>query len=205
MSRYRPNSRRRKNKRKRKLTPLEKQEIVTLREMGHTYKEIATRTQFSYATVEYTCTKSKMDPDVVKKARADALERAARETMERATLALAAITPDSVRHDMIEVKDDAGKLVAVKHFGQSALQNATTFGILADKAVKFSDRASELRGGTQAPLTPTNIQQLLGNLGERVRRISQTTTIDFGLDELEARIDTLKQQATDADFEELEE
>lgn len=204
MSRYRPKSRRNKKKANHKLTPLQKQEIITLREMGYTYKAICEKTMIGYGTVEYTCTKAKFDPEVVKKARAEAMERAARVTMEKATQALEAITPDSLRHDVVVHKNEDGSIKEVKHFGQSALQNATTFGILADKATKFADRADQLHGLTPSPLSPANLGQLVENLGERVRKITQTTEIEFGdLSELEKRIEALKAEATDADFEEL--
>lgn len=201
MSGTKPKSRRRKNKKWRRLTPLEKQEIITLREMGHTYKDIAQKTLFGYSTVEWICKKSEQDPEIVKRARADAMARAATETMERAAMALNAITPDSLRHDVVEERDAAGSLVAVRHFGQSALQNATTYGILADKAMKMQDRAEELSGGARRDLTPDGVRNLLENLGERVKRIS-CINVDIDTSGLQDRINDLQKMAVDAEWEE---
>lgn len=196
MSRRRPRSRREKRKRKRNLTPIQRNEIVVLREMGFKFREIAEKTQLGYSTCYDVYHKAANDAAVIRKARGEALIRAARETESVAKRALDAITPDSLRTDRIEVHDDAGNLVDVRHRGPSPLQLATTYGILVDKATKLEDRGEILMEGGRPALTPDAMLGLLSKLGERIGKLK-----GFGIevDLVEGRLSRLSEEV-EADY-----
>lgn len=205
MSSSRPKSRRPKNKRHRRIPPLTRENAIMLREMGHTLKDICNKTQLSYGTVRDIINKKDDDPDMVKRARARALEAAANAAGEKASMALESITPDSLKHDRIEIRDAEGNLREVKHSGPTAMQNATTYGILTDKAIKLQDRAAEMRGERRVELSPDSIGELIGSLLGRIENI-ENLNINIGSDlsPLKDKLADLQDKAVDAQFEEVD-
>ena len=194
MSKTRPRSRRSKKKLWRKLTPLQKNEILVLREMGHTYKEICSATQHSYGTVQSTCLKAKNDPAEIQRVRGEAMLRAAQDTFGIAFKARDAIKPEDLVQERIPITDDDGNVTNILLRGPTPLQNATTYGILLDKAMKLEDRAGELTEGTGPRLDPSQIGALVAGLSGRLQNIQ----LNFGVDtsELQDRMEKIQADFT---------
>jgi hypothetical protein len=208
MSKARHKSRRPKTKRNRRIPTHQKELVVQLREMGHTYNEIANKAKLGYGTVENICTKwAPANPDNVKKARAEAMEQLAAVANEKAKMALDHITPDSLTHDRIVHTDDEGNITGVSHSGPTAMQIATASGILIDKSQKLQDRAAIMRGETPASLGPGTLTALLESIKGKVTRLSQynadidTGAIQAHIIELEDRADAVY---ADADYQEVQ-
>jgi hypothetical protein len=137
------------------------------------------------------------------------MEALAERVSEKALLAIESMTPDSMTHDRIETKDAQGNVVAVQHSGPTGPQLAVMAGILVDKQIILTDKASQLRGEGPELLNPTDFAALMASIAERVTRLSEVKAdIDTGA--ITARIIELKEQIQDdqsieADFEVLEE
>ena len=205
MSKDRPKSRRRKNRRRRKLTPIQKNDILVLKEMGHTYPEICEKTQLSYGTVAYTCQHSGNDPAEIKRIRGEALVRAAKDTFAQGLLAREAITPESLKQERIEFRDRHGNLSNVKLIGSSPLQNATIFGIMMDQAAKMAARGEDLIDSGQAPLDPTKLKGLISGLAGRISKLRIEGLEVEMVDGLQDRLSNLQDQAVNAEYVELQE
>ena len=172
----------------RKIHPSIKETCLQLRAMGHTYNEIAKKTTLGFGTVEYICTKwADAQPEVVKRARARAMEELAARVNEKAVMALNQITPDSLTHDRIEHFDDSGKLVGVSHSGPTGQQIAVAAGILLDKAKVLEDKAAILRGESPTALSPDSFGALLNSINGRVSRLTQLNA-NIDLSGITARI-----------------
>ena len=172
MVKYKTKSRRPKNRHHKKITISEKENALKLRAMGFTRNKTAEKTNLSYSTVEMIERKAKDDPELVKRARAQAMLEMAGQVNEKVQTALDQITPDSLRHDRVEVHNADGKLVEVKHSGPNGAQIATAAGILIDKADKLQENADKLLGGESGALTPDNITSLLDSVKGRISQRS---------------------------------
>lgn len=199
MSKHRPRTRRRKNQRKRNLTPIQRNEVLVLREMGMTYPAICTKTQLSYGTVTDVCRKSQSDPAELQKIRGEALLRAAKDTFTKGLAARDAITPEDLVQERINVRDNDGNLVDIRLRGPSPLQNATTFGIFMDQASKMQTRGDVLMTGGKPPLDPEHLLNLMGSLAGRISALR----IEVDVDGLGERLDGLVQGITNAEFTEV--
>jgi hypothetical protein len=182
-----------------RMTPEERCEVLVLRHMGFTYPQIADKIGCSSEAANRTVNQwAKKNPDVVGTALAEAKDRMALELLKKGKLAIDYITPDSLTHDRIEVKDEDGNLIAVHHSGPTALQNATAAGILLDKANALRADAIDLRsGGDGTGYSPDSIRELVKSLGGRVERIKKLQ-IEYETDEVDQLL-----KAVEAEFEDI--
>lgn len=174
------------------------------RHMGLTLKVICNKTQLAYNTVRDIIKKADNDPEMLQRARARALEEAAMQVNEVAMGVLQHITPDSLTHDRIVIKDENGKVIEVKHSGPTGQSNAITFGVLTDKAHKMQERAEELRGGGHVKLSPDTLSALLDGLSTRIGNI-ETLNVNIDLGGLKDRVSTLQSNIVEADYTEVDE
>ena len=202
-------SRRPKTQQKRPILNSVKETAVQLRAMGHTYNEIADKTNISYQSVENILKKwAPNNPERVKKARAKALEELAGELTAKAREALDHITPDSMTHDRVVRRNEAGEIIAVQHSGPNGLQLTTQAGILIDKAMSVQDKAAQLRGENTGTLGPSDFAQLIETINGRINRLTDLK-VDFDAGKLQAQVIELADRAQlnesiPADFEVLE-
>lgn len=188
MSHTRYKSRRPKNKARHKIKPETKELIIQLKAMGLTYNQIVEKTTIGYATCEYIVTKwAPNNPEVVKIARAKALEELASKVNEKAILALEHITPDSLTHDRIVHKDAEGNVTGVSHSGPTGQQIAITAGVLLDKSAALEQKAAQLRGIDQTTLGPSNVTSLLESIKGRVKRLTEINA-NLDLSQINAKI-----------------
>jgi len=192
MSKARPRTKRRKNKRHHPLSPLQKNEVLVLKEMGHTYPQICTKTHLGYGTVQDIIQKSKLDSAEIQKIRGEALIRAAQETFNKGITARDAISDADLVQERIEVHDAEGNLTDIKLRGPSPLQNATTFGILMDKAAQMRERGENLVDGGRPALDPSHLEGLLGSLGARITKLR----VEVDVDGLQERFDAVQADYT---------
>lgn len=211
MSSRRPKSRRRANKKRKPIPIATREEVVMYREMGLKLREICDRTNLGYGTVEYILKKARDDDDLIKRARAQALEKASSVALEKAMAALEHITPDSLTHDRVVRTDDDGNITSVQHSGPTGQQIAVTAGVLLDQAAKQQDRAAMLRGKGPEQLSPDNVKQLIASIGGRIKRL-QLLDIDIDAESLQARVAQVSSElgmdnesVEVADFEEIHE
>ena len=210
MSKHRHRSRRPKGQKKRRILNSVKEEVIQLKAMGLKYNDICDKTNLGYSTVEHIVTKwAPNNPDRVLKARAAAMEALAERVSEKALLAIESMTPDSMTHDRVEQLDKEGNVVSVQHSGPTGPQLAVMAGILVDKQIILTDKASQLRGEGPELLNPTDFAALMASITERVTRLTEVKA-DFDTGAIQARIIELKEQVQDdqsleADFEVLEE
>ena len=130
---------------KRNLSNREKMDICQWRDVGLTYNEIANKLQCSYQTVERVITKWAPDnPAMVQKARANALVIMAGQVGEKAQMALRALSEDTLVHDRVEVYNDAGKLVDVRHSGATAIQIANVADRMFIRQQEMLEKATDL-------------------------------------------------------------
>ena len=207
--RPRHKSRRPKDKHRKKIPNSTKESVLQLRHMGHTYNQIASKTNLCYQSVEHIITKwAPGNPDRVKKARAKAMEELATRVTDKAIEALDNITKDSMTHDRVEQRDKSGKLIGVQHSGPNAVQLATMYAIMQDKAMGLLDKAAQLRGEGPDTLSPDDFATLLASIESRVTRLSEVKA-DIDTGQIVARVAELKEVVGDqelipADYEVLE-
>ena len=181
------------------LTDAEKMKIIQLRDIGLPQNEIAHEIGCSRQTVIYTlknCAPANVES--VKKARADVLAEYAGKLMAKATEALDHITPESMTHDRIEVFDEKGELIEVKHSGPTGFQNSNIAGQLINQALKMQDKELELRGERveSGPSGIEDVSKLLESIGKRATSLN----IDIKMDELREEV-----KAVEAEFEDVSE
>lgn len=207
MSKYRNKSRRPPGKRHKKIPNWDKEKVIMLRYAGHTLNDIAKKTNFSYQTVEHILRNQDKDPDMVVRARAAAIRLAAGSILEKSMVALEQITPESLTHDRIEVRDEEGNLKAVNHSGPNGAQIATAYGILRDKADKLLNDADELEArDNRQQLAPGQMKDMLTQLSDRIGRL-QAVSADIDLSKLTAKINMLGtsiHEEVDAEYEIVE-
>ncbi len=204
MSKYRPKSRRRKNKAGKQIKPIAREEVLILREMGLTLPEVCNKTLLGYGTVVKIISDAENDSDAIRIARAKALERASGMVMEKAAMAFDHLTPDSLKHDRIEELDDAGNLVRVHHSGATAQQIVTTGSIALDQSIKMQKRAEELRANRTETLTPETVRDLLKDIKGSVVRIKMMD-VEFDASAVEQQLEQanvdLDSEPVEADYE----
>jgi len=184
-----------------KLTDKEKLIIVQKRDMGFDMREIAEDIGCHYQTVRYVRKNwAPANTEAVRAARADLLEEAAGRFLGKSMEALEYITPDSMKHDRIEVKDENGKVIEVRHSGPTGFQNSNIVGHLAAQALKLRDAAAALRGEKveEGPKNIADVGALLDSIGKRAKSLN----IDIQLDDLRDEVEATFEEVEDADSSE---
>jgi len=166
--------------------------------MGFNQREIAEQVGCSYSCVRYTLKNwAPANTEAVRAARADVLEEFAGKLLGKASEALDHITPESMTHDRIEVRDESGALTEVKHSGPTGFQNSNIVGHLAAQALKLRETASDLRGEKKES-GPTNIGDV-GDLLESIGKRAKSLNIDIQLDDLREEVEAEYTDVTDVD------
>jgi DNA-binding transcriptional MerR regulator len=170
------------------LTDKEKLKIIQMRDMGFTLKEITEDIGCNFNTTRHVLkTWAPGNTELVRHARADLLEEFAGKLLGKASQALDYITPESMTHDRVEVRDDEGNLVEVKHSGPTGFQNSNIVGHLTERALKLRESAAALRGEKveEGPKNIADVGALLDSIGKRAKSLN----IDIQLEELREEVE----------------
>ena len=187
---------RRKGKR-RNLNNREKMDICQWRDVGLTYNEIANRIQCSYQTVEYTLTHwAPKNPDRVKQARANALVIMAGQVGEKAQMALDALTPEMLVHDRVEVRNDMGDLVDVRHSGATGIQVANIADRMMAQQQNLMEKAQEIEEDLAGEGNETSTAEGIAALTAEI--LAQAKTLNISVDLGETKV-----VADEADYEDV--
>jgi hypothetical protein len=200
----RPRSSRPKSKFHKRLNNAEKETILALRYSGETIKAIALKTKFSHSTCSDIIAKANRDPEMIIRARAEAARLVGSQLGTKVQMAIDSITPESLQHDRVEVRDAEGNLKEVKHSGANGAQIATAVGILIDKQDKMMQTAEKLdAGGSTKQLGPGQLGDMLASLVERVGKL-QSLNVDLDLDGVQAKIALIAAETPAEEDEQIE-
>jgi len=172
-------------------------DICQWRDVGLTYNEIANRIQCSYQTVEYTLTHwAPKNPDRVKQARANALVIMAGQVGEKAQMALDALTPEMLVHDRVEVRNDMGDLVDVRHSGATGIQVANIADRMMAQQQNLMEKAQEIEEDLAGEGNETSTAEGIAALTAEI--LAQAKTLNISVDLGETKV-----VADEADYEDV--
>lgn len=196
-AKYQPRSTRSDVKKNRNVPNTLREKVIMLRYAGYKWRDICKRTSLSYSTCQDIWRKQDKDPEMVVRARAQAIRESAAELAEKASEALGCLTKDSLTHDRIEVRDKDGNIIDIKHSGPNGAQIATAYGILRDKSDKLLSDADALESMRQnRELAPGRMKEMVAQLSERIGRL-QEVSADLDLSNLTAKIQMIGEAIDD--------
>jgi transposase-like protein len=146
-----------------RLTPTDKEWIwQTYNVMGKNKSATAKKCGFAYPTIIKVIKEieeqNAADPKT-RESRADTLQDLQNRIQVKADVILDSITDEDLKSGRIVTRDEEGNITAVKEYGPSILQKATSYGIVQDKRRVVFDNEMALRQDEQSGklLTPQDI------------------------------------------------